>query len=73
MECADETTCHAWTGQAFVGTQMVKIRGNNIADELARKDAEKTPVGSKPIIGVTQQHVKAIRGNVFQEYSCRGG
>lgn len=47
----------------------VGTRGNDIADELARKDAEKSPARPKPIAGVTQQHVKPwIKGNVFQEH-----
>lgn len=45
-----------------------------MADEIAnaRKDAEKSPVGPEPIIGVTQQHVNVcIKGNVSQEHYCR--
>lgn len=50
----------------------VKVRGNEIADELLRKGAEKIPVGPELIIKVTQQYVKEwIRGNVFQERSYK--
>lgn len=47
----------------------VGIRGNEIADESARKGVERTLVVPKPIIGVIQ-HVEAwIKMNVFQEDS----
>lgn len=49
----------------------VGIRGNEIADELARKGAERAPVGPEPIIGISHQYAKArIKENVFQEH-CR--
>lgn len=54
------------------GPVHVGIKGNEIADESARKGAEKTPVGPAPILGAIQQHVKAwISGNDFLEYTRR--
>lgn len=54
------------------GPGHTEIKGNKFADELARKGAEKTPVGPVPIVRVVQQHVKAwISGNDFLEYTRR--
>lgn len=40
-------------GQACLGTRICwKIKGNEIADKLTRKGAERTPVDMEPIIGV---------------------
>lgn len=43
-------TCSAETSQALEGLGHVGKRGNEIADELARKDAEKASVGPEPIM-----------------------
>lgn len=47
-----------------------RIRGNEIAGDLAKKDAERTQVGPEPIFEISQQHVKVwIERNVFQKHS----
>lgn len=47
---------------------QVGMRGNEIADELAWKGAERTIMGMEPFIGVTQGQFKAwIKKNVSQE------
>lgn len=55
--------------QSFLG--YVGITGIESADELARKGAERTQVGPEKIIGVTQEHVKHGKGDVFQRNSRR--
>lgn len=65
-----------WSSSNGYGPVHVGIRGYEIADELARKNAERTPVGPKPIIKVTQQHVKdkgECLQNILIDGESRGG
>lgn len=47
--------CSAETSQALEGLGHVGTRGNEIADELARKDAEKASVGPEPIMRIYER------------------
>lgn len=58
--------CSAETGQALEGLGHVGTRGNEIADELARKDAEKASVGPEPIMRIYEG-----KDNVFQKHFHR--
>lgn len=58
MSDADDAALHAWTIKLLWVSGHDRIRGNEIAGDLAKKDAERTEVGPEPIFEISQQHVK---------------
>lgn len=56
---ANRVACYGWRDQAFVSTRTCWHNRKLDYDEMARKGAEKAPVGPESNIGVTLKNIKA--------------